>query len=232
MPWWPLREGKDGKCEGRIEKCEFLARESVSSSPIVRIFDKGKCKFIANFSATMVTSLPSFSLSLSLYLSLSLSPKVPHAQYRKRFRASYNYVSCYSVIIQSAEALPTLCVRSEREREIQRERERERERRKWRHLSSAEIGEEFCTFLAKILHLSFSTLKWRRVHTFRCQNVALFETVRIFCKFALFTIVLPLSNGVTGDRSTEKKKNDLISGCTVLLLIKKMNQINTKNYWK
>ena len=44
--------------------------------------------------ARMVTSLPSFSLSLSLslslYLSLSLSPNVPHAQYRKRFRASYN----------------------------------------------------------------------------------------------------------------------------------------------
>ena len=52
----------------------------------MRIFGKGKCKFIANFSATMVTSLP--SLSLCLYL--SLSPKVPHAQYRKRFRASYN----------------------------------------------------------------------------------------------------------------------------------------------
>ena len=81
-------EGRDGKCEGRNEKCEFLARESVSSSPIVRIFGKGKCKFIANFSATMVTSLPSLSLYLSL--SLSLSPKVPHAQYRKRFRASYN----------------------------------------------------------------------------------------------------------------------------------------------
>ena len=87
-PWWPLCEGRDGKWEGRKEKCEFLARESVSSSPIVRIFGKGKCKFIANFSATMVTSLPSISLSLSL--SLSLSPKVPHAQYRKRFRASYN----------------------------------------------------------------------------------------------------------------------------------------------
>ena len=68
-PWWPLREGRDGKCEGRNEKCEFLARESVSSSPIVRIFGKGKCKFIANFSATMVTSLPSISLSLSLSLS-------------------------------------------------------------------------------------------------------------------------------------------------------------------
>ena len=84
----PLREGRDGKCEGRNEKCEFLARESVSSSPMVQIFGKGKCKFIANFSATMVTSLP----SLSLCISLSLSPKVPHAQYRKRFRASYNTV--------------------------------------------------------------------------------------------------------------------------------------------
>ena len=83
-PWWPLREGTDGKCEGRNEKCEYLARESVSSSPIVRIFGKGKCKFIANFSATMVTSLPSISLCISL------SPKVPHAQYRKHLRASYN----------------------------------------------------------------------------------------------------------------------------------------------
>ena len=82
-------KGEDGKCEGRNEKCEFLARESVSSSQIVRIFGKGKCKFIANFSATMVTSLPSLSVCISLSLSLSLSPKVPHAQ-RKRFRASYN----------------------------------------------------------------------------------------------------------------------------------------------
>ena len=71
--WWLLREGRDGKCEGRNEKCEFLARESVSSSPIVRIFGKGKCKFIANFSATMVTSLPSLSLSVCISLSLSLS---------------------------------------------------------------------------------------------------------------------------------------------------------------
>ena len=54
----------------------------------MRIFGKGKCKLIANFTATMRTSLP--SISLSLYLSLSLSPSVPHAQYRKRFRVSYN----------------------------------------------------------------------------------------------------------------------------------------------
>ena len=80
-----ISEGKDGKCKGRNEKCEFLAKESVNSSPFVRTFGKGKCKLIANFSATMVTSLPSVSLSLSL----SLSPKVPHAQYRKRGSASY-----------------------------------------------------------------------------------------------------------------------------------------------
>ena len=90
----------------------FLATESVNSAPFkrgkteVQIFWQGKAqnsspllrctflarrsaKLIANFSATMVSSLPSFSLSLYLSLSLSLSPNVPHAQYRKRFRASY-----------------------------------------------------------------------------------------------------------------------------------------------
>ena len=88
------------KCEGRNEKCEFLARESVSSSPVVRIFGKGKCKFIANFSATMVTSLPSFSLSL---------------YYRKRGSASYIVREVHSVRER------------EKEREIQRERERKTE---------------------------------------------------------------------------------------------------------
>ena len=39
----------------------------------MRIFGKGKCEFIANFSATMVTSLPSVSLCISLSLSLSLT---------------------------------------------------------------------------------------------------------------------------------------------------------------
>ena len=43
------------------------------------------------------------------------------------------------------------------------------------------IGEEFCAFLAKILHLSFSPFEMRWV-TFTlsiAENVALFETVRI-----------------------------------------------------
>ena len=46
-------------------------------------------KLIGNLSETMVTSMSVF-LSLYLSLSLSLSPNVPHTQYRKRFRASYN----------------------------------------------------------------------------------------------------------------------------------------------
>ena len=67
-----------------VLRCIFLARKSA--------------KLIANFSATKVASLPSiplsFSLSLSLSLSLypSLSWSAPHAQYRKRFRASYNTI--------------------------------------------------------------------------------------------------------------------------------------------
>ena len=74
----------------------FLATESVNSAPFkrgeteVQIFWQGKAqnsspilrctflarrsaKLIANFSAIMVTSLPSFSLSLSLSVSLSLT---------------------------------------------------------------------------------------------------------------------------------------------------------------
>ena len=77
----------------------FLATESVNSAPFkrgeteVQIFGQGKAqnsspklrctflarrsaKLIANFSATMVTSLPSFSLSLSLCISLSLSHRM------------------------------------------------------------------------------------------------------------------------------------------------------------
>ena len=56
------------------------------------------------------------------------------------------------------------------------------------------------------------------------KNVVLFETV---------CILRTVKWHVTGDRNS--KANDRISGCTVLLLVEKierMNQINTKNYWK
>ena len=48
----------------------------------MRIFGKGKCKFIANFSATMVTSLPSLSLSLSHRL--YLTHNIGSASYKKK----------------------------------------------------------------------------------------------------------------------------------------------------
>ena len=58
----------------------------------MQIFGKEKCKSHHQFQRYLgdVTSV-SLSLSLSLSLYLSLSPSAPHAQYRKRFRASYNY---------------------------------------------------------------------------------------------------------------------------------------------
>ena len=66
-----------GKVWAHCQLCEFLARDSVNSSPILaRHWWRH------------------FRLSLYLSLSLSLSPKVPHAQYRKRFRASYNNYGC------------------------------------------------------------------------------------------------------------------------------------------
>ena len=74
-------------------------------------------------------------------------------------------------IIESAEALPILCVRyfrCERERERERERCRERERRKWRHHCRAKIGDEFTLSLAKNSH------NWRWAYTFPCQKFALF----------------------------------------------------------
>ena len=42
-------------------------------------------------------------------------------------------------------------------------------RRSW-SLSGAEIGDEFALFLAKNLHVSSSTLKWRWLHAFHCQK--------------------------------------------------------------
>ena len=130
-------------------------------------------------------------------------------------------------------SLPILCVRCARwEREIQREREREREReserRKWRHLSSAEIGDEFCIFPCQ----KFAPQYWQRVLHFSCQKFAPYflsswralsshfplpKTLRSSKQFAFF--ILLLSNGVTGDRST--KTNDRISCWTVLLIEKK-----------
>ena len=63
---------KRGKTEVQI----FWQGKAQNSSPILRcrFLARRSAKLLANFSATMVTSLPSFSLSL--YLSLSLSHRM------------------------------------------------------------------------------------------------------------------------------------------------------------
>ena len=79
---------------GETEVQIFWQGRAQSSSPILRctFLARRSAKLIANFSATMVTSLPSFSLSLSLCISLSLS----HRMY-----LTHN--------IGSASALPIIC---------------------------------------------------------------------------------------------------------------------------
>ena len=74
----------------------------------------------------------------------------------------------------------------------------------------------FALSLPKICtSFSDSPFEWCWVHTFRFQK-------RCTLRNSSHSSSL-LSNGVTGDRSTET--NNRISGCTVLLLIEKMNLI-------
>ena len=198
----------------------------------VRIFGKGKCKLIANFSATMVTSLLSVSLSLSLSLSL-----------------------CN---IGSAEALPILCLRYfrwERERETERDRERERERERERDGSDVTI---VALKLAMNSHFPLPKIRnWRWAYTFPYQKFALLvspftlpaspfterlplwrwksQWVHTFhCQFFFRPLCSPLSNGTSRATSDRKPKtNDQILPSPILFFpSKKMDQINTKNYWK
>ena len=71
------------------------------------------------------------------------------------------FTATSDLVIGSAEALPILCVRC-----AWWERERERETRKWRHLSSAEIGEEVCTFPCQNAEIG------EEFCTFPCQKFA------------------------------------------------------------
>ena len=129
-------------------------------------------------------------------------------------------------------------VRSVRERE--RYRERKRDRRKWRHHCRAKIGDEFtlshaknshncCEFtlsLPKKPHFSFLPSHFlshhcgAEIHTFRCQKIR-----------PLYSC--SLLNGASRATSDQKPKtNDQILPSPIVLPIEKMNQINTKNYWK
>ena len=156
--------------------------------------------------------------------------------YRKRGSASYIVREVLSVV-----------------RERERDTERERDRRKWRHHCRAKIGDEFTLSLAKNSH------NWRWAYTFPCQKFALFVSPftlpvspfterspwwrwnsqwvhtfhcqKFFRPQALFP---PLSNGTsraTSDRKP-KTKDQILPSPILFFPSKKLNQINTKNYWK
>ena len=102
----------------------------------MRIFGKGKCKFIANFSATMVTSLPSLVTSSSVKgetgsvkgeticanfwqgkckfianFSAIMVTSLPSHYFRLTLSLSLSHRLYLTHNIGSAEALPILCVR-------------------------------------------------------------------------------------------------------------------------
>ena len=145
-------------------------------------------------------------------------------------------------IIGSVEALPILCVRYIRwERERERYREREKDGSdvtivalklamnfalllaKNVHLS---IGGEFCAFPCQKNCTSVSPLLNSAEFTLSvAQNVALFETVRI-----LRTVKWRDWQGIEAAKQTIE-----FPAAPFFFLvekIEKMNQINTKNYWK
>ena len=88
----------------------------------------------------------------------------------------------------------------EREREREKERERERERRSDVTLVALKLAKSFALVLAKNLH----PMKWRWVHTFRCQNVALFETVRMLRK--IHTLCNRFTSVKWRDRGSKHRK--------------------------
>ena len=156
-------------------------------------------------------------------------------------------------IIGSAEALPILCVRYIRwERERERERYRERERdgsdviivalklAMNLHFPFAKIrtiGDEFTLSLAKDSHFSFIPFtlpvspftersplwRWNSqwVHTFRCQ-----KNFRLLCSHS-FKWCEPRDEW---SKTQDKRSNPAQS--YIVLPIEKLNQINTKSYWK
>ena len=71
--FWQRKVWTQRHSRGEKLRCKFGTRKSAKffANTKVQIFGKESAKLTANFSATMVTSLPSLSVSLSLSLSLS-----------------------------------------------------------------------------------------------------------------------------------------------------------------
>ena len=146
-------------------------------------------------------------------------------------------------------------VLSVREREREREREKDTDRERERDGSDVSIvalklamnlhfplpkirtiGDELTLSLAKNSHFSFLPSHFPSLPSRRGQHCG----AEIRNEFALSIaknffalLVPPLSNGTSHATSDRKPKtNDQILPSSMFLPIEKMNQINTKNYWK
>ena len=100
--FWQRKEWTQRPSRGEKLRCKFLARKVQNSLPILRwkfLARKGE-KFIANFSATKVTSPPSHSLSLSLSLCISLS-------HRAHLTHNIGSASALPIIIRLDNDFPT-----------------------------------------------------------------------------------------------------------------------------
>ena len=157
----------------------------------------------------------------------------------------------FAMIIGSAEALPILCVRyfrCERERERYRQRERDGSDLTIVALKLAMNLHFPCQkFAQSAMSLRFPLPKIRTfrfsLHTSRLSLRG--EVTMVALKFAMSShfplpkivspsgFVPPLSNGTSRATSDRKPKtNDQILPSPIFLPIEKLNQINTKNYWK
>ena len=179
----------------------------------------------------MVTSLPSHYFRLTTSVSLSLSPIVPHAQYRKRFRASYIYIytkrGSASYIVREV-----LLVRG---------RERERDTKKEREIDGSDvntvalklamnlhfplpknrtIGDEPTLFLAKNSHFSFlpshfPSLPSRRGHHGGAEIRNEF-TLSIAKNFFALGLCSPLFQMARAARRVIENPRQKIKSCPVL----------------
>ena len=179
----------------------FWQGKAQNSSPILRctFLARRSAKLIANFSATRVTSLPSFSLSLSDTVSLSLS----HRMY-----LTHN--------IGSASALPI--IQTERERETQRDGSdvtivalKLAMNLHFPLPKIRTIGDELTLSLAKNSHFSFlpshfPSLPSRRGH--QCGAQIRNEFTLSIAKNFFALLVPPLSNGTSRATSDRKPKTN------------------------
>ena len=169
----------------------------------------------------------------------------------KSYQWYYRAVTiCRGLIIGSAEALPILCVRYfwwEREREIQTERDGSDvtivalklamnlhfplpKSRRWAYTSLAKNSPKIRTFC---FSLHTSRLSLRREVTILALKFAMSSHFPLPKSFSPSRFVPLLSNGTSRATSDRKPKtNDQILPSPIFLPIEKMNQINTKNYWK